>query len=199
MNPLRATPPATLALLIVNTLAFGWLILGPAAGIGRLALWPVGQGFAVWQLLSYSFLHGSVGHLAANMFGLWMFGGEVERRLGSWQFALAYFSSVLTAALVQVGVDRWVGSIGPTIGASGGVFGIMAAFALLYPRRKLALMFFPIPMPAPVFVALYAGIELFSGVEALQPGIAHFAHLGGLIGGLTVAGTVLMRRSRAPV
>ena len=180
-------PPVTRNLLIANVAAF---LLLPTLAPGLfawLALWPLESGrFAPWQLVSYSFLHGGLTHLAFNMFGLWMFGSELERVWGGRRLAVFYFSSVLAAALAQMAVAQLTGSLVPTVGASGGLFGLLVGFAIVFPHRRITPLFPPIPMPAPVFVALYGGIELLLGVTGSASGVAHFAHLGGIAGGWLV-------------
>ncbi len=151
------------------------------------ALWPIGSGaFIPWQLLSYAFLHGSLSHLFFNMFGLWMFGSELERIWGSRRFLAFFAVSVLFAALTQQVVAVVAGSGSPTIGASGGLFGLLLGFAMLFPNRRIVLLIPPIPMPAWLFVLLYGAIELFLGVTGRVNGVAHFAHLGGVLGGWLV-------------
>jgi membrane associated rhomboid family serine protease len=158
------------------------------------ALWPLqpldGQSyFHVWQIVTYAFLHstGNISHLLLNMLGLWMFGSEIESYLGPGRLLACYFASVVTAALSQLFVPALFGATpAPTIGASGGVFGLLLAYALLFPTRKVIPLIPPIPMPAWVFAALYAGVELFLGVTGSLSGIAHFAHLGGMIGSALV-------------
>jgi membrane associated rhomboid family serine protease len=155
-----------------------------------LALWPLqpidGRAyFHVWQMITYAFLHstGYISHLLLNMLGLWMFGAEIERYVGPWRLLVCYFASVVTAALTQLYIPALLGApLAPTIGASGGVFGLLLAYALLFPHRKVVPLILPIPMPAWVFAALYAAVELFLGVTGTLSGIAHFAHLGGMIG-----------------
>lgn len=177
-------PPMTRALLIANVAVFFLApMLGPAF-FGSFALWPLGSGlFMPWQLLSYGFLHAGLTHLAFNMFGLWMFGGELERVWGPRRFAAFFAASVLVAALTQLLVTAWMGSNAPTVGASGGLFGLLVGFAMVFPTRKVTPLIPPIPMPAPVFVALYGLVELMLGVTGSASGVAHFAHLGGLLGG----------------
>ena len=177
-------PPVTQGLLIANVLIF---FVGQQLGpniIGLFALWPWDTGlFRPWQLLTYAFLHGGLTHLAFNMFGLWMFGSELERVWGPRRMVNFYFVSVLAAALAQLLVTGLLGSQAPTVGASGGLFGLLIGFAMVFPRRKITPLIPPIPMPAPVFVALYGAIELTLGVTGSASGVAHFAHLGGLLGG----------------
>ena len=168
-----------------------------------LALWPLqpidGQSyFHVWQIVSYAFLHstGNISHLLFNMLGLWMFGAEIERYVGPWRLLACYFASVVTAALTQLLVPALVGSPpAPTIGASGGVFGLLLAYALLFPHRKVIPLIPPIPMPAWVFATIYAGVELVMGVTGTMSGVAHFAHLGGMIGSALVVMQWRGRRS----
>jgi membrane associated rhomboid family serine protease len=162
--------------------------------LARFALWPVGHfivtqfdnpvGFKVWQLITCGFLHANVLHLAINMYALWMFGSDVERAVGSQHYLILYFASLLSSSVIQLLVVSMMTSSGvyPTVGASGAIFGILLAFGMLFPRRTIVLLIPPIPMPAIVFVILYALLELFSGVFGTDQGVAHFAHLGGMIG-----------------
>jgi membrane associated rhomboid family serine protease len=176
-------PPITQALLLINVAAFCLdLFMGPWF-TRALALWPIGAGFMPWQLVSYSFLHGSVMHLFFNMLGLWMFGAELERLWGPKRFLQFYFACVLTAALAQLGVAALTGAIYPTIGASGGLFGLLLAFGMMFPNRTIVPLFPPIPMKAKVFVAIFGGLELLFGITGTMEGVAHFAHLGGMLGG----------------
>ncbi len=189
--------PVTKALIAVNVVAFGLQSVVGRVMLLRLALWPLGSPqagphlagrFEPWQLLTSAFLHGSLTHLLVNMFALYMFGRDLERVLGSVRHLWLYLASVLTAALVQLAVVSFPGSGPgyPTIGASGGVFGVLLAFAMLFPRRTVILLFPPIPMPAWLFVGLYGLFELGNGVIGTQAGVAHFAHLGGMLGGYLV-------------
>ncbi|SER15542.1 Membrane associated serine protease, rhomboid family [Solimonas aquatica] len=174
--------PLTLILLLLNLAAFALEMRSGDAFVTQYALWPYGRGFAPLQLLSSGFLHANLLHLGSNMLGLWMFGREVERALGSTRFALLYFASLLSAALTQLLVVSGMAETTPTVGASGAVFGVLMAFAMLFPRRIIVLLFPPIPMPAWLFVLLYAAFELYAGVHGTFSGVAHFAHLGGLLG-----------------
>ena len=176
-------PPVTQALLLLNVAAFCIdLFLGP--WFQRLfALWPLGGAFMPWQVVTYSFLHGSITHLFFNMLGLWMFGAELERLWGPKRFLQFYFASVLTAALAQLLIAGFSGSQTPTVGASGGLFGLLLAFGMMFPNRTIVPLFPPIPMKAKVFVAIFGGLELLFGVTGTMQGVAHFAHLGGMLGG----------------
>jgi membrane associated rhomboid family serine protease len=156
------------------------------------ALWPLqpidGQSyFRFWQIVTYAFLHGNISHLLFNMLGLWMFGNEIEHYVGTRRLLVCYIASVVSAALSQLFIPILFGAPpGPTIGASGGVFGLLLAYAFLFPRRKVIPLIPPIPMPAWLFATLYAGVELFAGVTGSLSGIAHFAHLGGMVGSALV-------------
>jgi membrane associated rhomboid family serine protease len=180
-------PPLTKSLLIANVVVF---LLQQALGdsfSALIALWPLGSGeFMPWQLVTYAFAHASLTHIAFNMYGLWMFGAELERVWGPRRLAVFYFVSVLTAAIAQLAVSALLGSDAPTLGASGGLFGLLVGFAMLFPQRRIVLLIPPIPMPAWVFVTLYGVIALTLGVTGTQAGVAHFAHLGGLLGGWLV-------------
>jgi membrane associated rhomboid family serine protease len=176
-------PPVTQALLLINVAAFCvQYFLGPMF-TRVLALWPLGAGFLPWQLVSYAFLHGGFAHLFFNMLGLWMFGSELERLWGPKRYLQFYFASVLTAALTQLLVAALTGAIYPTVGASGGLFGLLLAFGMMFPNRTIVPLFPPIPMKAKVFVAIFGGLELLFGVTGTMEGVAHFAHLGGMLGG----------------
>jgi membrane associated rhomboid family serine protease len=183
-------PPGTQLLLWANVIAYllDQYVFDRGLSVD-FALWPVGSqavggtGFMPWQLLSYSFLHENFEHIFFNMLGLVMFGGDIERVWGRQRFLTYYFVCVLSAALTQLLYSWAAGSYGPTIGASGGLFGLLLAFALLFPQRKVIMIFLPIPMPAWLFVTLYGLAELFMGVTRTMAGVAHFAHLGGMLGG----------------
>jgi len=183
--------PATTILIAANVAMF--LLEQVAPGfVYALALWPLGAGggggasFAPWQLVTYAFLHGGMLHLLFTMFALYMFGGAVEQVFGARRYLLYYFVCVITAAITQLVFAAMSGGFYPTVGASGGVFGLLLAYATYFPHKRIMLIFPPIPMPARVFVLLYAAIELFLGVTGTQEGVAHFAHLGGMIGGFVL-------------
>jgi membrane associated rhomboid family serine protease len=179
-------PPATRALILINV---GVFLLQQLAGDVMeqyLALWPLGSGlFQPWQLLTYAFLHDphNIAHIFLNMFALFMFGRALEGFWGARRFLVFYLVCVLSAALTQLAVQAAPGAeASPVIGASGGVFGVLLAFAWYFPRQRILLLFPPIPMPAWLFVTLYGVLELFLGVTGRQAGVAHFAHLGGMLG-----------------
>lgn len=176
-------PPITQALLLINVAVFCLDIFLGTWFTRLFALWPLGGGFLPWQVLTYAFLHGSVMHLFFNMLGLWMFGAELERLWGPKRFLQFFFASVLTAALTQMLVAALSGAQYPTVGASGGLFGLLLAFGMMFPNRMIMPLFPPIPMKAKVFVAVFGGLELLFGVTGTMEGVAHFAHLGGMLGG----------------
>ena len=181
-------------LIAANALVFLLQILSGGALDGLFALWPMQpidgvSYFHLWQIITYSFLHSTdnITHLLFNMLGLWMFGAEVERYVGPRRLLACYFASVVSAGLSQLFIPTLFGAPpAPTIGASGGVFGLLLAYAFLFPRRKVIPLFPPIPMPAWLFATLYAGVELFLGVTGSLSGVAHFAHLGGMLGSALV-------------
>jgi membrane associated rhomboid family serine protease len=182
-------PPVTRNLLIANVAVF---LLQQAMGDPMLqyfALWPLGSGlFGVWQIVTSAFLHGGVTHILFNMIALYMFGGAIERTLGARNFTIYYFVCAIVASLLQLAV-LWFfppGEYGPTLGASGAIFGLLLAFGMMYPHEKVMLMFLPIPMPAWLFVTGYAIVELTLGVTGIEPGVAHFAHIGGMLGGIVL-------------
>jgi membrane associated rhomboid family serine protease len=183
-------PPVTLFLIAANVIVF--LLQNAAPGLDTsFALWPLsaaqasgGQvSFQLWQLVTYAFLHGGIVHIAFNMFALYMFGGPIERVFGPRRYLTYYFVCVLSAGIAQLITSALTGTLYPTVGASGGVFGLLLAYAMYFPHSRVMLLFPPIPMPARVFVLVYAALELFLGVTGTQEGVAHFAHLGGLVGG----------------
>jgi membrane associated rhomboid family serine protease len=180
-------------LIAANVLIYLLQFLSGGAVDDLFALWPLqsvsGQPqFHLWQIVSYAFLHDTqnYAHLLFNMFGLWMFGTGIERYVGPRRLLICYFASVVTAAIAQLTVPMMFGAPPEaTVGASGGVFGLILAYAVLFPKSKVA-VYFLIPMPTWLFAALYAAIELFQGVTGSQSGVAHFAHLGGMIGSALV-------------
>ncbi|WP_457652805.1 rhomboid family intramembrane serine protease [Rhodocaloribacter sp.] len=189
-------PPVIKNLLILNGLFFMASLVPTTREllIDWLALWPLGTpdvvrtafgiakvpDFWPWQLITYSFLHGGFGHIFFNMFALWMFGVQIENTWGSRRFAIFYFVCVVGAAISQL-IVSW-GVPVPTLGASGGVFGILLAFGMMFPNQPIYL-YFLFPIKAKWFVIGYGLIELWAGVSGAQPGVANFAHLGGMLFG----------------
>jgi membrane associated rhomboid family serine protease len=188
---LKTLPPATRAILVANLIVYGVFLLcvylGWSGGVDfmyRLALWPAQTSlFEPWQVITYGFRHNEFLHLLFNMFGLVMFGRVLETTWGTRNFLVYYFASLLAAAATQLLVTSITRVFVPTIGASGGVFGLLLGFAVLFPRQRLMVLPIPIPIPAWIFVTLYGLAELTMGVTNTQAGVAHFAHLGGMAGG----------------
>ena len=173
-------PPIAIGIIVACAAVF---LLG-GSGTAMLALWPLESGrFGPWQLVSYAFLHGSFSHLLFNMFAVWMFGLQIEQTWGSKRFITYYMVCVLGAAITQLVVLQATGSMWPTVGASGGVFGLLLAYGVMYPNNRLMLIFLPVAIKAKWFVLIYAVVELLFGVTGTMPGVAHFAHLGGLFFG----------------
>lgn len=174
--------PAVRSLLIANLLLFGVQWFEPGF-TEAFALWPLGAGFQPWQVVTYGFLHGGIAHLAFNMVGLVSFGNELERYWGPRRLFSFYFASMIAAALTQLAVTSSMSDPVPTVGASGGIYGLLLGFAMMFPTRRIVPLIPPIPMPAWLFAVIFGGLELYLGVTGTAAGIAHFAHLGGMIGG----------------
>jgi membrane associated rhomboid family serine protease len=183
-------PQLTRSLMIACTVVFLLQALAPSL-TAWFALYPLNSGqFMPWQAVSYAFLHGGVGHLFFNMLGLWMFGSELERLWGYKRYAQFLLAGVLAAAMAQIVFTLITGSQNPTVGASGALFALLLAFGMLFPDRIIMPLFPPIPMKARNFVLLFGGLELLLGsglLDSITGGaggnIAHFAHLGGMVGG----------------
>ena len=179
----RPIPPGTQTLIGLNVIVFALQAFIGDSLIEALALWPFGPEFGPWQIVTYAFLHGGLMHLLFNMFGLYMFGSDIESVWGQRRYLTYYLVCVITAAIAQLVVTWLTGSFYPTVGASGGVFGLLLAFGMMFPRRVVVLLIPPVPMPAWLFVTLYGVIELYLGITGSASGVAHFAHLGGMVGG----------------
>ena len=201
MIPRRVSnPPASLVLLGVTVVAWFLQSMNPIESLRLLALWPLATpemirfsdtgvlqtGFAPWQLLTYGFLHGGIGHLFFNMFALYMFGLPIEQAWGTKRFVIFYLVCIVGAGLVQLLTAAVTGDIYPTIGASGGVFGLLLAFGMMYPNQRIMLLIPPVPIKAKWFVIGYGALTLFFGVTGTMAGVAHFAHLGGMLFGLAL-------------
>ena len=185
-RPSSGIPNVIFALLVLNGLMFALQQVQFEFLMINFALWPATHPqspFAIWQPLTYGFLHGDLTHIAFNMFGLWMFGQDLERLWGSQRFLVYYLVCVIGAGFVQLLVAGFQGDLYPTVGASGGIFGILLAFGLTFPNRIVVPLFPPIPMRAITFVFLFGLLELYLGFSGAAPGIANFAHLGGMLFG----------------
>lgn len=184
-NFFSSLPQVTKVVLLINVALFILDYLLHNAIIHFLGLYSIHtQAFKPYQLVSHMFLHANLGHIFFNMFGLFMFGKVLETVLGSKKFFILYFASGLGAALLQLLVYYWQGTPGLMIGASGAIFGILAAFAMMFPNVELMFIFIPVPIKAKYLVPIYAVFELFFGIANFdKDNIAHFAHLGGAIVG----------------
>ncbi len=180
MPPIPTVTKAFMLICVGAFCLFQYLL--PPAWQHALELWPLQSGlFQPWQVLSYAFLHGSEMHLFFNMLGLWMFGSELERVWGGRRYVQILLASTLSAAAVQLLFTLLIGSLSPTVGASGAIFGLLLSFGMLFPDRIIVPLFPPIPMKAKYFVAIFGGLELLLGLGG-SSGVAHFAHLGGMLG-----------------
>ena len=194
-----AVPNVIFALLIANGLIFALQQMSPRFMMINFALWPATHSqspFMPWQLLTYGFLHGNLTHIAFNMFGLWMFGQDLERLWGPKRFLNYFLVCVIGAGFIQLLVAGFQGGLYPTVGASGGLFGLLLAYGLTVPNRIVVPLFPPIPMRAITFVFVFGLLELYLGVSGNAPGIANFAHLGGMLVGFLMLRFWGRRRSR---
>ncbi len=198
-------PTATKNIIIINVLVMIMTSLNGNMMYEKFALfYPTSPFFRIWQPVTHMFMHGGFWHLFFNMYTLYFFGRVLEERWGAKKFLIFYFVTGIGAALVHTGVEwlqmqHWMGQVAegsmaaqakihalkmtPTVGASGAIYGVLMGFAMLYPDAMLSLIFPPVSMKAKWFVLIFGGIELLTGVTGVGGGIAHFAHLGGLIFG----------------
>ena len=201
----RSSAPATFNIIIINVLVMIMITLNEGFMIEHFALfYPASPFFKPWQFITHMFMHGGLWHIFFNMYTLWIFGSVLERIWGWKKFLVFYFVTGLGAALLHTGVqfiEAQVymsqiadGSLAaqtalhqlkltPTVGASGAIYGVLIGFAMLYPDAMLTLIFPPVSLKAKWFVIIFAVIELFTGVFGIGGGIAHFAHLGGMLFG----------------
>ena len=188
INPAFRTPPVVKNLIIANCLLFLAVRMIPSVNsllgqYGQL-FWVGSPHFHAYQFISYMFLHGSFSHLFFNMFALWMFGRTLEYELGARRFLIYYFVCGVGAALFQILVAWVAGETYFTmIGASGATMGLLMAFGVMHPNNQIFV--FPIPMPikAKWFVIGYIVLEIIQGWGVAGDGIAHFAHVGGMLWG----------------
>ncbi len=203
-------PPVTRNLIIINTLVLIITELRPDFMYGTFSLfYPASPYFRWWQFVTHMFMHGGYWHLFFNMFTLYMFGSVLERVWGPKKYLLFYFVTGLGAAALHTGVEwcqylHWEHIVNtgaaadaiaarrsiqtlcttPTVGASGAIYGLLLGYAMLFPESLMTLLFPPVTLKAKWFVLIFAAIELFTGVTGIGGGIAHFAHLGGMLFGL---------------
>ena len=203
-------PPITKNLLIINVLCFLGGVVARRYGVDLNDLlglhFFLASDFKLYQLITYMFMHADFQHIFFNMFAVWMFGRTLEQVLGPNRFLTYYMVCGIGAGLVQEvvqyiqyvtelshfdGVNTGLAVIPmeeylnlmTTVGASGAVYGILLAFGMLFPNSQMFVFPIPFPIKAKFFVVGYAIIELFSGLGSSGDGIAHFAHLGGMIFG----------------
>ena len=202
-NFLDRIPPVTRSLLIVNVIMFVATLINENFMIGTFAMfYPASPLFRWWQPLTHMFMHGGWWHIFFNMYTLVMFGMVVERALGSRRFLILFFVTGFGAVLLHTGVEylqvrslvreytpvpysaqQIYDMIPHVLGASGAVYGVLVAFAMLYPEARMTLIFPPVTLDAKWMVAIFIGIELLTGITGAQMGVAHFAHLGGALFG----------------
>ena len=213
---LNMFPPVIKWLLVLNAAFFilgflpGGTFDGESISMRELFLlyggrWPIGHDFFMpWQYFTYMFLHGGMGHIFLNMLGLWMFGMELESIWGSKRFLVFYLACGIGAGLIHSIVTMLMGTGAPTVGASGAIYGVMVAFAMIFPDRIIFAMF--IPMKAKYAILLFTALNLFNGIGQTGGNVAHFAHLGGAlvgfilvqVGGKMTLGGIFDRFSRIP-
>jgi membrane associated rhomboid family serine protease len=179
-----AMPAVTRALILLNVALYVLERLAPDLMLGLFALWPLGSPmFRPWQLLTYAFLHDpqNILHIFLNMFALYMFGRALETYWGGRRFLIYFLVCALAAGITQLATTQPDSPY--TVGASGGVFGVLLAFAWYFPKVRLIVIPVPIPLPAWLVVTVYALLELIFGITGTEQSVAHFAHLGGMLGG----------------
>ena len=193
MNPYFKTPPVVKNLIIANCVLFMAVrLIDPINHFCAeyMQLWwtdnPFAPAFHSYQFITYMFLHASIGHLFGNMFALWMFGRTLEYELGSQRFLTYYLVCGVGAALIQIGVASLLGEDLTLLGASGAVFGILLAFGVMHPNNMIYVFPLPFPIKAKWFVVGYAVLEIALGWSGVNTGVAHFAHVGGMLWGLAL-------------
>ena len=202
---LANVPRVTKTLIMINIFVFIATLVNDDLVTRLFALfYPTSRLFHFWQPLTYMFVHGGFWHILFNMYTLLIFGSVVERMIGEKKYLLFYIVCGLGAAACHIGVQaieaaQFADGIAlgnqhsvqqyamlkmtPTVGASGAIYGLLLAYAMLFPDSRLTLLFPPVTMSAKWMVIIFAAIELFTGISGTGAGIAHFAHLGGMIFG----------------
>ena len=200
---LSSLPPVTRNLIIINVIVFVASMLNQNFMIGNFALfYPTSPFFHWWQVITHMFMHGGFWHIFFNMYTLFIFGIVLERMIGSKKFLLFYFVCGLGAVALHLGVEylqvqsymqgaalgnaaaiQHINEIKmtPTVGASGAIYGVLMGYAMLFPESRMTLLFPPVTLSAKWMVGIFAAIELFTGITGTAAGIAHFAHLGGML------------------
>ena len=213
---LSGTPRGTRNLIIINIIVFVFTALNRGFMTETFGLfYPASPYFHWWQYVTHLFMHGGFWHIFFNMYSLWLFGSMVERTVGTRKFLTLYFVCGLGAVALHLGVmglqvsgfqsqmndpmldyaqqalakSRYMDVLRtPTVGASGAIYGLMLAYAMLYPDNRFTLIFPPVTLRAKTMVLIFAAIELFTGVRGITDGVAHFAHLGGMLFALLLVG-----------
>ena len=200
---LASLPTVTKNLIIINVIIFIATLINEEFMIGTFALfYPTSPFFHWWQVITHMFMHGGFWHIFFNMYTLFIFGCVVERFIGTKKFLLFYFICGLGAVALHLGVEylqmqsymngaalgnatafQQIEAIKmiPTVGASGAIYGVLMGYAMLFPESKMTLLFPPVTLSAKWMVVVFAAIELLTGVTGWASGIAHFAHLGGML------------------
>ena len=200
---LSSLPPVTKNLIIINVIIFLATLVNENFMIGTFALfYPTSPYFHWWQVVTHMFMHGGFWHIFFNMYTLLIFGCVVERFIGAKKFLLFYFICGFGAVALHLGVEylqmqsymngaamgnanaiQQIEAIKmtPTVGASGAIYGVLMGYAMLFPESRMTLLFPPVTLSAKWMVVVFAAIELVTGVTGWASGIAHFAHLGGML------------------
>ena len=200
-------PTVTRNLIIINVIVYIATLINENFMVSTFAMfYPASQYFHSWQIVTHMFMHGGFLHILFNMYTLWMFGSVLERMIGEKKFLIFYFVCGLGAVALHTGVEYLQAQgylaamadgsaadaaaaaqsyaalkMTPTLGASGAIFGVIIGYAMLFPESRLTLLFPPVTLSAKWMVIVFAAIELFTGVTGVAAGIAHFAHLGGML------------------
>lgn len=198
---INAIPEITKNLIIINVLMFLATSFTPWMS-NNLSLYSIlSPNFRPYQIVTHMFMHGNFMHLAFNMYGLYMFGSIIERIFGPKKYLFYYLATGLGAALLQSGVNYLeiqqamqgfdaaaieAFTYGRMLGASGAIFGLLAAFGMIFPNQVIQLLFPPVALKAKYFVLLYGALELYLGMTGRGAGVAHFAHLGGAVFGALI-------------
>ncbi len=207
---LKSIPPAVKNIIIINILLMVMTFLDEQDMFRNFALfYPSSPFFKPWQIITHMFMHGGFWHIFFNMYTLFIFGSVLERVWGTKKFLIFYFVTGIGAALLHTGVQFIESQIymsqmaegsqqaaaayqalkyTPTVGASGAIYGVLIGYAMLFPDSYLTLVFPPVSLKAKWLVLIFAAIELFTGITSIRNislggGIAHFAHLGGMLFG----------------
>ncbi len=184
-------PPVVKNLIILNVLVWiAQLVFEKQFLTARIALWPVDSPFfEPYQIFTHMFAHSQYGpiHILFNMFMLWMFGKTLENIWGAKRFLTFYLLCGIGAAAAHLLIQHLTGGYASVVGASGAIFGVFAAFAMLFPNTEMYIMFLPVPIKAKWVAIGYMALDLFGGISnAPGDNIAHFAHLGGALTGVII-------------